>query len=249
VNAAAAAEVPALAARGLLNPRLLAVHVVGPAASGVAALRASGAAVVWCPSSNLFLFGRTAPAALLAPGMDVLLGSDSLLTADGDLLAELRTAARLGALDADRLHAAVGTIAARRLGLPTPRLEPGARADLVVLRKPPGQAETADVAVVVAGGVLRVLDPVLLPPTGAWRESGSCITLGGVTRWISGPPPPDLPNGGYSGRSLSTASGLSAGGGAASPTPAPGAGSGVRNVTTACAIAPATNAIRPTQNG
>ena len=50
---------------------------------GVILLRRSGCAVIWCPSSNRFLFERSAPSALLAEGTDVLLGTDSLLTCDG----------------------------------------------------------------------------------------------------------------------------------------------------------------------
>src|SRR6476661_3616345 len=103
VDAESAGEVAALDARGLLTRDLLAVHAVGVDDEGVALLRARGAAIVWCPSSNRFLFGRTAPAALLAPGIDVLLGSDSLLTADGSLLRELRVARELALVDDERL--------------------------------------------------------------------------------------------------------------------------------------------------
>ena len=37
------------------------IHGVGADSDAVARLRASGAALTWCPSSNHFLFGRTAP--------------------------------------------------------------------------------------------------------------------------------------------------------------------------------------------
>jgi len=189
INQQAADEVRELDRKGLLNQRLLAVHVVGPDADGVARLRASGAAVVWCPTSNRFLFQRTAPAALLAEGIDVLLGSDSLLTGEGTLLDELRAAVASGLLSAGRLRSAVGDVAARRLGVAEPTLEPGGRADLVVLHRAPGAARASDVAAVVAGGVLRVLDPVLLPALGVWRERGRSLTQAGVTRWVWGPLP------------------------------------------------------------
>src|SRR5690606_5863625 len=143
--AAAAAEVRVLDDHGLLDGRLLAVHVVGADADGIRRLRAAGAGVVWCPTSNAFLFGRTAPPALLAAGADVLLGSDSLLTGDGTLLDELRAARALGLLDDARLAAAVGETAARRLGLAPPSLAAGAPADLVALRRPLLDADLADV--------------------------------------------------------------------------------------------------------
>jgi GT2 family glycosyltransferase len=181
----AADEVRELARRRLVTRDLLAVHVVGADQDGVQRLRESGAAVVWCPTSNYYLFGRTAPAALLAPGIDVLLGSDSLLTADGDLLDELRAARGLGLLSDDRLLDAVGPLVAQRLGLPVPSLEAGSPADLVVLRRPLLEAHAADVALVVADGVLRVLDPEYLPMLGEFASQGTVDVSGGIGRWVN----------------------------------------------------------------
>ena len=182
----AADEIRALDERGLLGERLVAVHVVGADADGVRRLRAAGAAVVWCPSSNLFLFGRTAPAALLAEGMDVLVGSDSLLTGEGSLLTELRIARGLGLLSDARLEAAVGAVAARRLGIPAPSLDAGARADVVVLMRPLLDATEADVALVMVGGELRVLAPELVPQLGRLGERGQLVSADGLPRWVSG---------------------------------------------------------------
>lgn len=157
-NAAAADEVRTLDDMGLLDEQLLAVHAVGVDADGIARMRRAGCAVVWCPTSNLFLFGRTAPAELLF-ACDVLIGSDSRLTADGTLLDELRAAHNLGLLDERRLRDAVGRTAARRIGLPEPGLAPGARADIVLLRRPLPLATPADVALVIVGGRPRLAEP------------------------------------------------------------------------------------------
>jgi cytosine/adenosine deaminase-related metal-dependent hydrolase len=157
----AAAEVRQLAARGLLTPRCLAVHGVGIEREGIAQFRASGAALVWCPSSNLFLFGRTAPAELLREGVDVLLGSDSLLTGAGDLLDELRVARRAGLLSDRRLEDAVGATAARRLGMAPRSLQLGEPADLVVLSAPLLEASAKDVELVMVGGVPRIARPAI----------------------------------------------------------------------------------------
>jgi cytosine/adenosine deaminase-related metal-dependent hydrolase len=147
-------------------------------------LRAAGAAVVWCPSSNRFLFGHTAPAELLAPGIDVLLGSDSLLTADGSLLRELHVARDLGLVSHARLLDAVGGTAAKRLGVELPSLDVGSRADVIVLRRPLLEATEADIALVVANGVLRVAEPALVPGLGALGALGRVETAGDVPRWI-----------------------------------------------------------------
>lgn len=183
VDAAAAAEIEAIAARGLLGPDLIAVHCVGMDAAAIARFRASGAALVWCPSSNFFLFGRTAPAALLAEGIDVLLGSDSLLTGAGDLLDELRHARALGLLDDERLDRSVGVTAARRLGITAPSLDPGARADVAVLAKPLLEASAEDVLLVFAGGVPRVASLDLAPLLNRIAPGGAPMRIGSVTRW------------------------------------------------------------------
>ena len=155
VDAASAAEVGRLDALGLLTPDLIAVHGVGMEDEGLARFLASGAALVWCPTSNVFLFGRTCPDALLCGGVDLLLGSDSLLTGAGNLLDELRFARSLGRVDDARLEGAVGATAARRLGLPIPTLEIGSPADLVVLSKPLLEARAEDVDLVLVGGTPR----------------------------------------------------------------------------------------------
>ena len=204
VNIAAADEVRELDARGLVTRDLLAVHAVGVDARGIQRLRAAGAAVVWCPSSNRFLFGRTAPAELLAPGIDVLLGNDSLLTADGSLLHELHAARELGLVSHARLCDAVGVTAANRLGVEPPSLGVGARADVIVLLRPLLEATEADIALVVANGVLRVADPALVPALGALAALGRIETAGDVPRWIG-----DQPSGVESRRERGERSGVS----------------------------------------
>jgi cytosine/adenosine deaminase-related metal-dependent hydrolase len=179
----AASEIDTIARVGLLDRHLLAVHVVGPGVEGGDRLRRSGAALVWCPSSNFFLFGRTAPASLLQGRTDILLGSDSLLTGAGNLLDELRFARATGHLDDERLEAAVGKTAARRLGLAPPVLEPGGVADYVLLTAPLLQSAARHVRLTVAAGVPRVADPELARQLERSGLSGERRVVGGVTRW------------------------------------------------------------------
>ncbi|KRC79767.1 amidohydrolase family protein [Sphingomonas sp. Root241] len=185
VSATATSEVDQLDRMGLLSPRLVAIHGVGIESEAISRFRASGAALVWCPTSNLFLLGRTASRELLEDGLDVLLGSDSLLTGDGDLLDELRLAHRLGFLSDARLADAVGATAARRLGLPTPSLDPGAPADIVVLTRPLLEARAEDIALVVVGGIPRVARLDLVPALGALAAAGRIRRHGNIRRWTS----------------------------------------------------------------
>jgi cytosine/adenosine deaminase-related metal-dependent hydrolase len=180
----ATAEVAELAARGLLDDQLLAVHCVGVDEAGIGQLRAARAAVVWCPTSNMFLFGTTAPHRLLESGIDILLGTDSLLTGVGTLLDELRVARTLGPLSDVALLEAVGSTAARRLRVPAPSLEPGVLADVVLLRRPVLEARCADVALVLVGGA-----PVLADSTidGLLDATGQPIQVGGVSKTVLAP--------------------------------------------------------------
>jgi cytosine/adenosine deaminase-related metal-dependent hydrolase len=185
VDSDAAEEVRSLDAMGLLDSRLLAVHGVGVDEDGIGRLRRAGAAIVWCPTSNLFLFGRTAPPALFSANIDVLLGSDSLLTGAGDLLDELRAARALGRLDDAGLEAATGSLAARRLGLAPPSLEPGARADLMLVTAPLLEAHARHVVLVIANGIPRVASPDVARQFGSYADRGRRLSLRRVTRWAS----------------------------------------------------------------
>jgi cytosine/adenosine deaminase-related metal-dependent hydrolase len=187
-DARAAGEVDELAVRGLLGPDLIAVHGVGMDEAAVALFRASGAALVWCPTSNRFLFGRTVPDSLLAEGTDILLGSDSRLTGDGDLLDEIRCARALGGLSDDRLAGAVGAVAARRFGLPEPSLEVGSPADLIVVQRPVLEASAGDVLLVLAAGTPRVAHPALGPALNAFVPHAQQKTVGAVVRWTADAP-------------------------------------------------------------
>ncbi len=186
-DAASAAEIDEAAARGLLSDRLLAVHLVGAAPQGVARLAAAGCAAVWCPTSNGFLYGSTAPRALFDSGLDVLLGTDALVSGEGTLLDELKAARALGFLSDARLADAVGATARRRLSLPPPSLEPGTQADVIVLRAPVLEAAPRDVMLVLVGG-----RPVLADEThaGIFAATGlpaEVLTVGGVPKRVASP--------------------------------------------------------------
>jgi hypothetical protein len=90
---ASADEVFRLNEIGILGPRTVLVHAVGIDDEGWDLVRASGASVVWCPRSNLFTLGKTLVAEYLERlGIPFALGADSPLTAEGDLLDEIRIA-------------------------------------------------------------------------------------------------------------------------------------------------------------
>src|SRR5262249_40034352 len=104
LDEASADELSDLDRRGLLDDRTILVHGLALTAEGIALLNARGATLVWCPTSNQFLFGRTHALQTIASVHRVSIGSDSPLTAAGDLLDEIRLAHRAIGVSADALY-------------------------------------------------------------------------------------------------------------------------------------------------
>jgi 5-methylthioadenosine/S-adenosylhomocysteine deaminase len=139
-----------LAHLGILDPRLLACHCVRLTPEDIALLQAADVKIVHNPESNMKLASGIAPVAdLLAAGLCVALGTDGCASNnDLDLFLEMDTAAKLHkvatldptALPAEQVLKMATIDGARALGLETitGSLEPGKRADLIVIdcRKP-----------------------------------------------------------------------------------------------------------------
>lgn len=130
----ARAEISRLEENGTLGSSTVIVHGVALQREQINLLRARGSSVVWCPTSNYFLLGRTLSTETLQAGIPIALGSDSALTAEGDLLDELAAAHR----DADlgRVYEMVTKNAAQilRLNSGEGTIREGGLADLVIVR-------------------------------------------------------------------------------------------------------------------
>ncbi|MEZ5287291.1 MAG: hypothetical protein R2712_21305 [Vicinamibacterales bacterium] len=92
MDAEAGEEARTLARYGCLAANTVLVHGVGLCAAWRARVLDAGAGLVWCPSSNQYLFGSTADVRAFDDADRLAIGSDSRLSADGDLLDELRAA-------------------------------------------------------------------------------------------------------------------------------------------------------------
>lgn len=135
-----------LADLGLLNERLLAVHMTQLADADLPGLAEAGVNVIHCPESNLKLASGMCPVAdLMDAGVNVALGTDGAASNnDLDLLAEARTAALLAkgvaadpcvldafqALEMMTMNAAAALGQADRIG----SVEAGKLADLCAIR-------------------------------------------------------------------------------------------------------------------
>ncbi len=192
VDAASSDEIEQLDRLGVLGPNTVLVHGIALTSAQIHKLAERKASVVWCPSSNVHLYGQTAPIDALMPAVDVALGTDATLSGAPTLWDELHAAQATGlAAPADLLEM-VTVNAASIFGLDDGRgtLRPNAPADLILLPDtgaPAAETLTAStptsVALVLIDGTPRLADP-------AWA---SRLDLGppnafvdGAPRWMTG---------------------------------------------------------------
>lgn len=134
VDDSAVQEFERLEALGCIAPNTLLVHGVALRSAQRARLARVGAGLIWCPTSNLRLFGATAGVEDLIGAGQVALGSDSRLSGSRDLLQELQVAGAHLNCDEKTLIRLVTHDAARMLRLADRgTLACGRRADLLVL--------------------------------------------------------------------------------------------------------------------
>jgi cytosine/adenosine deaminase-related metal-dependent hydrolase len=193
---AAHAELETLDRLGCLAANSVFIHGVAFCRASAERVIAAGAGLVWCPSSNQFLFDTTADVRAFDDADRLALGSDSRLSGEGDLLDELKSAHATRQLSAEGLARTVTTGAASLLRVPSAgRVVPGAPADLTIVR--PLAPCPFDSLVAAGRGDLRmtmidgkpcVAEPALAPafiatgvPTMSARLDGNARL---VARWI-----------------------------------------------------------------
>lgn len=197
IDELSAQEIFHLHQAGALDAETVVVHGIALGERGSTLLRSSGAGLIWCPSSNLFLFGETISAEEIQRYPNVALGSDSPLTAHGDLLDEIRCAHDvLNASPAD-LYDYVTRQPAKLLRLRNGEgsFRVGGFADLVAIRDTGGTPAEAlvssshrEVELVLVGGRVHLTSDEVkrhLPPN--LCEGLQPLSIDGTVRWIRAP--------------------------------------------------------------
>ena len=177
IDSQAKREVFDLDEMGALDGRTILTHAVGLDRRGLRLVKERGASLIWCPSSNLFLLGRTLTAGTLRSGIPVALGSDSALTAEGDLLDEIRVARRVSRLPSALIYHIVTGQAARILRLRggAGSLVPSGAADLIAIAddgRSPSEAlmrMQGPALVMIAGEVKLIARELSRPTSGLHR--------------------------------------------------------------------------------
>jgi cytosine/adenosine deaminase-related metal-dependent hydrolase len=164
---------------------------------GIALLNQRSAALVWCPTSNQFLFQRTHTHETITSVDRVLLGSDSPLTAAGDLLDEVRVANRRIGVAAVDLYRMVfeGAAEVFRLQHGEGRIRGGGSANFIAVRDSglsPAQALVnltfEDVELVVVRGKVQVASDRFYRRLPLEQASGlKPLEVESVLRWVRAP--------------------------------------------------------------
>lgn len=194
LDQSAQAEIETLERLGCLSSNTVLIHGVALCHAAADRVIDAGAGLVWCPSSNQFLFNRTADVRAFDDADRLALGTDSRLSGEGDLLDELKAAHATRQLSAEGLARIVTTGAARLLRVRhAGRLAQGAPADCVIIRalRPCPfdalvTASRADVRMTMIAGRPCVAEPALAPAFTAARVSSMHAVVDGSPRMIAG---------------------------------------------------------------
>jgi len=136
VDSVSRRELGKLARAAELDERIVLVHAVGIPKREWHRLRSAGVWIVWCPTSNRHVLGRTLLRDVVLSHGSMALGSDSPISADGDLIDELRAARDIYDLPSELLYRMVTVRAARLLRLSSfhGSIAKGGPADLLIVR-------------------------------------------------------------------------------------------------------------------
>ena len=188
----ARAEIGRLEKLGVLSGRTVLVHAIGMDQPDLDLLRLRRSSLVWCPSSNVSTYGQTLCQPTLQSDFNIVLGTDSALTAQVDLIDELAVARQMHALSAENLFEMVTTRSARVLRLRDGEgtIREGGVADLVVVEDHGQSAAQAlqqmRPEMVMVRGKVRLVSPRLLDRTfaldaGEWHP----VNVEGRGRWFT----------------------------------------------------------------
>jgi cytosine/adenosine deaminase-related metal-dependent hydrolase len=182
---------------GLLDSSTVLVHGLAIDRQGVALMIARHSSLIVCPSSNYFLYGKPPGLALLGEIERVALGSDSPVSAEGDLLDEIRFAVARCGISPERAYRMVTTIPAQILRLEDGEgtIEESGVADFIAVRDtgntPADTLQTLsmqDIEFVMIGGRVQLSSETVFETLPVSEQNGlEPLSIGPVIRWLRAP--------------------------------------------------------------
>jgi cytosine/adenosine deaminase-related metal-dependent hydrolase len=187
-------EVSRLDQMQVLDERTVIVHGLACTAREISLINRRGASLVICPTSNSFLFGKTLSRELLTSVERLAIGSDSPITAAGDLLDEVHYLSSEAGIDPEKIYNMVTSSPAEMFHLKDGEgqiIESGV-ADLIAVRNrydTPARAVSeltfGDVKLVILAGRVQMASPHLYARLPHDLRSGmELIEAAGHYRWI-----------------------------------------------------------------
>jgi cytosine/adenosine deaminase-related metal-dependent hydrolase len=182
---------------GLLNADTVLVHGLAVDESGIALIRQRRASLILCPSSNQFLFEDLPKLTLLKTIENICIGSDSPLTATGDLLDEIRFAMKYCGLTPDLAYYMLTEAPAAILRLRDGEgaIRASGPADLIAIRDTGHDAadrlhtlSLADVEFVMIRGRVQLASSAILERLAVpVRQGLEPLWIDGTIRWLRAP--------------------------------------------------------------
>lgn len=153
----AAVEYQRLKALGCVGANTVIVHGVGMTADDIADAAKIVRGLVWCPTTNAYLLGKTAT--IDQWGSKVVLGSDSRLTAEGDFSQEVQFGLQNSNTSVDQMLNMTTMTAAQWMGMSDAgHLNVSARADCVVNHS----LDRGNPLLILRDGLPQIGDPALM---------------------------------------------------------------------------------------
>jgi len=160
-------EIDVLLGWNLFQRPLIGVHGIAMSPAQATGFRA----LVWCPDSNYFLYGKTTDVRLLREATGFVFGTDSTLTSSWNIWRQLRLARELNLVDDRVLWEMITTEPARLWGMADRgTIAEGCAADLVIAERPRGSRgwdalfglDPERILLVLHQGKMRLFDASLL---------------------------------------------------------------------------------------
>jgi len=158
-------EIAKLDLWGVLKSNTVLIHAIALNDADLVRIKERKASVVWCPASNLFMFGKTAAIKKIKDYAPTGLGTDSTMTGSSTLLHEMQVASQTQEATMDEIYAMVTDLGASILKIPRPLLAPLQPASLFVASAMEEDyvdnlfsITPADIATVILNGTLRSAD-------------------------------------------------------------------------------------------
>lgn len=182
---------------GLLDAATVLIHGLAIDGEGVMLMRNRKTSLIVCPSSNMFLFGKLPDLSLFAEIPKLSLGNDSPLTAEGDLLDEIRFAIEVCGISPDTAYrmVTIAPAAVLRLDESAGVIQERGHADLIAV---PDTGQDAaerlrtlsmkDIEFVMIGGQVQLASDAVverLPPSAT--QGLESLSVDGATRWLRAP--------------------------------------------------------------